>query len=312
MSSEAISVVVPVYASHYATLHELVTRIRSTLAGSDFEVVLIDDGSPRTTWEACVRLSQEFSFIRAIGLARNVGQHSALLAGVRIARHPICITIDDDLQNPPEEIPLLVQRLSKTEADVVYGLPVSVQQNAFRRLSSSLIRKGLVRTLGVSQAPEFSSFRCFRTALREAFAGPLGPNISLDALLTWATSNYSSCQVRHAPRKTGSSGYSLQRLLRFGFDTVTGYTTKPLQFASFLGLLTSFFGFVALVWVVARPLVEGSNVPGFPFLAATIALFSGVQLFSLGVFGEYLARMHFRLMGKPSYTIMVDTGKAEI
>jgi undecaprenyl-phosphate 4-deoxy-4-formamido-L-arabinose transferase len=131
----------------------------------------------------------------------------------------------------------------------------------------------------------------------------------LDALLTWGGGRFGSLKVQHDPRKSGSSNYSFGKLLRFAIDTTTGYSTIPLQVATVLGLATAAFGFALLAFVVTRVLVTGESVPGFPFLASVISIFSGIQLLTLGIIGEYLARMHFRIMRKPTYFIAESVGK---
>lgn len=295
--------VVPVFRST-DSLVALVDRVGQVLRPmGEYEVILVDDGSPAATWEAITGIVARTPQVRGVRLGRNFGQHSALVAGVRLARYPITVTIDDDLQNPPEEIPRLLAALEEGDLDVVYGVPEQMQQALPRRLAGRITRKALGSGLGQDAALDFSSFRAFRTRGRDAFASDLGTNVSLDALLTWGASRFGSIRVRHDLRAEGTSNYTYRRLLRFAIDTTTGYSTAPLQFASLLGFATSFLGFLALVWVVIVPLVIGRSVEGFPFLASTIAIFSGVQLLTLGIIGEYLARMHFRVMRKPTYVI---------
>jgi glycosyltransferase involved in cell wall biosynthesis len=300
--------VVPVYRST-DSLIALVDRLDEAFAHlGDYEVILVDDGSPAETWAVITELAARSNRVRGFRLGRNFGQHSALVAGVRQARFPIVVTLDDDLQNPPEEIPRLIAALEERDLDVVYGVPERMEQSLPRRLAGRITRKSLGSGLGQESALEFSSFRAFRTRIREAFASDVGTNVSLDALLTWGASRFGSVAVRHDPRAMGTSNYTYRRLLRFAVDTTTGYSTAPLQFASILGLATAFLGFLSLLWVVIYPLVVGRTVQGFPFLASTIAIFSGVQLLTLGIIGEYLSRMHFRVMRKPTYVISQVAG----
>lgn len=300
---DGVSVVVPVYRST-DSLVALVDRVDAVLGPlGAYEVILVDDGSPAATWEAITAIVAGSPAVRGVRLGRNYGQHSALVAGVRQARYPITVTIDDDLQNPPEEIPRMLAALQEGDLDVVYGVPERMRQSLPRRLAGRITRKSLGTGLGQDAALDFSSFRAFRTRVRDAFASDLGTNVSLDALLTWGASRFGSVRVRHDVRAEGTSNYTYRRLLRFAIDTTTGYSTAPLQFASVLGLATAFLGFLALAWVVIYPLIVGRTVEGFPFLASTIAIFSGVQLLTLGIIGEYLARMHFRIMRKPTYVI---------
>lgn len=306
--NQGISVVVPVFRST-DSLRLLVERVTSALQPiGNFEIILVDDGSPKDTWTAVQDLALNSSNVRGLRLGRNYGQHSALVAGVRAATFPITVTIDDDLQNPPEEIPQLVEHLLRNDLEVVYGVPRQAKQSWSRRIAGRGIRRVLSGGLGADAATEMSSFRVFRTASREAFSLDLGVNVSLDALLTWGNGKFGSALVDHSVRGYGRSNYSFKKLMRFSIDTITGYSTVPLQVASLLGLLTSLFGFGVLVYVVAVPMLSGQSVQGFPFLASTIAIFAGVQLLTLGVLGEYLARMHFRIMRKPTYFVAETVG----
>jgi undecaprenyl-phosphate 4-deoxy-4-formamido-L-arabinose transferase len=163
--------------------------------------------------------------------------------------------------------------------------------------------------MGAETATKVSAFRAFRRDLREAFSDFRGPYVSLDVLLTWATTKFASVVVDHQPRKAGRSNYTLSKLVVHSFNMMTGFSTLPLQLASMVGFVSTFFGIVLLLFVVGRYLLEGGVVPGFAFLACTIAIFSGAQLFAIGIFGEYLARMHFRVMDRPAYAVRAVTGK---
>jgi undecaprenyl-phosphate 4-deoxy-4-formamido-L-arabinose transferase len=164
------------------------------------------------------------------------------------------------------------------------------------------------KIMGIGEATNFSSFRAFRTKLRDGFDSRLGPGVSVDALLTWGTDSFTSIAVHHDERVVGKTNYSLKKLFRFAIDTITGYSTLPLRLATILGLTTAAGGLGLLVVFVMVPFAQGISVQGFPFLASTIILFSGIQLISLGVIGEYLARMHFRVMKKPEYFVMESEG----
>jgi len=281
----------------------LVERIRaSSWFTSDSEIVLVDDGNLDSTWRVIRELARHNRQVHGIRLGRNSGQHAALLAGVRQAKKSIIVTLDDDLQNPPEEVPHVLAALTD-DVDVVYGLPKQAKQSAWRNISS-VTSKWLMRyALGFLRATEISPFRAFRTNLRDSFDRDLGPGVSLDAVLNWATTRFESVEVQHNRRADGQSNYNFRKLLRFMLDTATGYSTVPLRLATSLGLATVTLSLGVLVWVLGRPLITGESVPGFPFLAATIAIFSGVQLIILGVLGQYIGRMHFRVMNKPTYTI---------
>ncbi len=304
-----ISVVVPVY-NGAATLAELVARCHEVLdeCASAHELVLVNDGSQDDSWAEIERLAADDPSVRGIDLARNYGQHNALLAGIRAARYELTITLDDDLQNPPEEIPVLLAALTP-DCDVVYGEPIAKRQRLDRRLATNLVVWAL-HVLGGRTAPMVSAFRLFRTELRDGFADYTGPDVSVDALLTWRTERFTAVPVHHSTRAHGSSNYSLLKLARHALTMITAFSTRPLQMASGLGFLVILFGVVVFGYVVVRFAVEGGSVPGFPFLASIISIFSGAQLFAIGVIGEYLARVHVRVMSRPSYRVRGTTGAA--
>jgi undecaprenyl-phosphate 4-deoxy-4-formamido-L-arabinose transferase len=241
-----------------------------------------------------------------MNLMRNSGQHNALLCGIRAAKHGIIATIDDDMQNPPDQIPRLLATLSEG-FDVVYGVPQAEQHGLLRDLASKITKLVLQNAMGAEIARNISAFRVFRTPVREAFRDYRGPFVSVDVLLTWGTSRFGAITVRHEPRREGASGYSVKKLILHAVNMMTGFSVLPLQLASLIGFTFTVFGLFALLFVVGRYFVQGNAVPGFPFLASLIAIFSGAQLFALGIIGEYLARVHFRIMDRPPYTVRSRT-----
>ncbi len=303
MTTPSVSIIVPVYNSE-STLEELVRRLGAALDGcaGDLEIVLVNDGSRDASWAKIRELAESDPRVHGINLMRNYGQHNALLAGIRAARREICVTIDDDLQNPPEEIPKLLTELDKG-FDVVYGTPEAERHGLMRDLASQITKVALQGSMGVDMARRVSAFRVFRTRLRDAFTQYRASTISIDVLLTWATTRFASVSVRHEVRSEGESNYTFRKLVAHALNMLTGYSVLPLQLASLMGVAFSLIGMFVLVFVVGRFLLQGSSVPGFPFLASTIAIFSGAQLLALGVIGEYLARMHFRMMDRPAYMI---------
>ena len=157
--------------------------------------------------------------------------------------------------------------------------------------------------MNVKVACKVSAFRVFRSCIRESFADYRGANPSIDVLLSWGASRFGSVAVSHLSREKGVSNYTFAKLITHAINMITGFSTLPLRIASILGFTFTLFGFFVLAYVIIRYLISGSPVAGFPFLASSIAIFSGVQLFAIGIIGEYLARMHIRLMDRPSYTI---------
>jgi glycosyltransferase involved in cell wall biosynthesis len=298
-----VSVVVPVYNGS-AILPLLVKELEAVLptCSSGFELILVNDASPDQSWQIITELARERAWIYGINLMRNVGQHNALLCGIRAAKYEIVATMDDDLQNPPSEIPRLLEKLEQG-FDVVYGVPEHEQHGLFRDLASRMTKLVLQNAMGAEIARNISAFRIFRTQVRDAFQQYRGPFVSIDVLLTWGTIRFGALTVRHDSRRAGISGYTLRKLIAHALNMMTGFSILPLQFASFIGFSFTVFGLLTLAFVISRYLIYGSPVPGFPFLASIIAIFSGAQLFALGIIGEYLARMHFRMMDRPAYTV---------
>jgi undecaprenyl-phosphate 4-deoxy-4-formamido-L-arabinose transferase len=236
--------------------------------------------------------------VKGIQLSRNFGQHNAILCGIRAAQGELIVTMDDDLQHPPEEIPKLIEKLAEGY-DVVYGTPEYQQHGLWRNLASRLTKLALQSIMGAETARNASAFRAFTARIREAFASYNSPFVSIDVLLTWGTTYFTSIPVRHDERHGGRSNFTFRKLVVHAINMMTGFSTLPLQLASLIGFLFTLFGLIVFGFVIARYIVLGYSVPGFPFLASVIAIFSGAQLFALGIIGEYLARMHFRTMGRP-------------
>jgi glycosyltransferase involved in cell wall biosynthesis len=305
--SPGISAVIPVHRSE-ESLPLLLPRLGAALQaiGLEYEIILVDDGSPDGSWSVIAAAAKDDKRIRGFRLMRNFGQHNALLVGIRAARYQYIVTLDDDLQNPPEEIARLVERLTP-DVDVVYGSPIVEQHSLWRSAASRITKYALEEAMGTPAARSVSSFRVFRTELRRAFDQFQSPDLTIDVLLTWATSRFAAIRVRHEPRSQGRSNYTFGRLVRHAINMITGFTSRPLRIASMMGFLFTIFGIVVFAVVVVRFLAGGNAVPGFPFLASIISIFAGVQLLILGIMGEYVARMHFRLMDRPTYVVWTST-----
>jgi undecaprenyl-phosphate 4-deoxy-4-formamido-L-arabinose transferase len=298
-----LSVVIPVYNSSLS-LSELRGRLVPVLRqiANDYEIILVDDNSRDNSWQVVQQLAAHDEHIRGMRLSRNFGQHNALLCGIRAARHETIVTMDDDLQHPPEEIPILLEKLAEGY-DVVYGKPQEEQHGVLRDVASQLTKIALHRAIGVEVARNVSAFRAFHTHLRDVFADYRGSFVSIDVLLSWATTRFAYVRVRHDPRTSGESNYTMRKLLTHALNMVTGFSTLPLQIASVVGFFFFFFGVGVIGYVISRYFIVGTTVPGFTFLASIVSIFAGAQLLALGIIGEYLARMYFRMMGRPTYAI---------
>jgi glycosyltransferase involved in cell wall biosynthesis len=305
-----ISVVVPVYNSE-GTLETLIERLAPMLeaaAGAGaFEVILVNDASRDRSWDVVARLSAQQAWVRGIDLMRNYGQHNALLCGIRAASFDTIVTLDDDLQNPPEEVPKLLAKL-REGFDVVYGKPQRMRHGLWRNLASWVTKTMLRHSMGSEVAGNVSAFRAFRTHLRRAFANYQSSYVSIDVLLTWGTTRFAVTPVDHQSREVGVSNYTFRKLATHALNMMTGFSTVPLQLTSLLGFAFTILGMLLLIYVLLRYLISGTRVPGFPFLASVIAIFSGAQLFALGIIGEYLARIHLRTMDRPTFAVRERIG----
>ncbi len=245
-----ISAIVPVYRSA-TILPELHRRLGAALAAltDQYEIILVEDCGGDDSWSVIEGLATEDHHVRGIRMSRNYGQHNALLCGIRAATYEVIVTLDDDLQNPPEEIGKLLARLDDG-VDVVYGTPDQEQHGFLRDQGSRITKLALQSAMSAETARHVSAFRAFRTRVRDAFAAYRGPYVSIDVLLTWGTTDFGFVPVRHEPRLSGTSNYTFRTLITHAFNMMTGFSTLPLQIASLIGFIFTLFGFAILLLVL--------------------------------------------------------------
>lgn len=303
-----LSVVIPCYRSA-ASLPALVDRLLPVLQQNarEFEVLLVVDGSPDETWHTAESLAHKHAGVTAFRLSRNYGQHNALLAGVRAARHPIVVTMDDDLQHRPEDLPVLLDALDP-DVDLVYATPAAEKHAWWRNIASRTAKAAMSSVLKIPNADSISAFRAFRTRLRDGFVNMDGPHVSLDVALSWTASRVASVTVTLDQRRDGRSGYTFRKLVLHTANMLLGYSTAPLRAVSYLGLLIAVLGVAMFAYVMWAYTTGTTTVPGFTSTASMIAIFSGAQMLAVGILGEYLARVHLRSMGKPAY-VVVDSAE---
>jgi undecaprenyl-phosphate 4-deoxy-4-formamido-L-arabinose transferase len=298
-----ISVVIPVYNSS-EILPKLISELETVLISctNKHQIILVNDCSKDNSWQIILNLTKQYSFIKGINLMKNYGQHNAILCGINNADYEYIITMDDDLQHPPKEIPNLLEKLSE-DIDVVYGIPKANAHNSWRNLSSKVSHFLFKKLTANSVSKDISAFRAFKTELRKAFENYNGRYVSVDMLLTWGTNKFENIEVEHNKRFTGKSNYTFRKLVSYATNLFTSFSALPLQVASILGFIFTLFGIVIFGYVMVNYFVTDGAIKGFTFLAATIAIFSGIQLFVLGILGEYISRIHFRSMKEPYYVI---------
>jgi glycosyltransferase involved in cell wall biosynthesis len=287
-----LSVIIPVY-NGAPTIEPLMQRLAAVLPtlAESYETILVVDGSPDNSWEVVQQLAHTYPWVRGINLMRNYGQHNAILCGVHEARYEVIVTMDDDLQHPPEEIHYLLDKLAEGW-DVVYGNPRKHPHAWWRIMGSVLTKWAIGLVVGNKVLQDVQAFR--------------GPEVMLDAMLSWSTTRFTAIEVDESPRMVGVSNYNMRKLVRLAVIILTNFSTAPLRLASIVGFFFTIIGLVGLVYVLVIYFAEGS-VPGFPFLSSAVIIFGGAQLFALGIIGEYLARLFERSSGRKPYTILATT-----
>jgi len=298
-----LSIVIPVYCSE-KIICEVYKKLIQSLSSNNFkyEIIFVDDCSLDDSWNIIKKLCKNDIRLKAISLNKNYGQHNAIFCGIKNSVGDLIVTMDDDLQHPPEEINKLINEIIKGY-DVVYGISKKLNHSIIRNFFSNFIKNVIRIFMGFDQAQNINSFRVFKRNLLDDFVNIRNSKINIDVLLSWSTKNFSSIYVRHNKREKGSSGYTFGKLFNHSITMITNFSNVPLKIASYLGFIFSIFGLLVLMYVIITFLFFSYPVKGFPFLASIISIFSGVQLLTLGIFGEYLSNIHSKSISKPMYVI---------
>jgi undecaprenyl-phosphate 4-deoxy-4-formamido-L-arabinose transferase len=310
MTPLEISVVVPVYCSA-PTLPVLVDRLLATLNGMGvpFEIIFVEDGSPDDAWRVLTGLQQRHpDRLVVVQLMRNYGQHNALMCGFHRARGRFVVTLDDDLQNPPEEIPKLYRAIVEQGLDLVYGQPRDKRHAGWRNAGSWLINSFFRRVFNSSVS--VTAFRIIRWELVQCtFAYDLNFTF-VDGLLAWNTQRLGAVEVEHHDRAVGRSSYSVGKLVRLALNLFTNFSLLPLRVISVCGLSIGAMGFVAAFYYLVLWFTASITVPGYASLIVAVLVLGGVQLLALGVMGEYLGRLHLNVNRKPQFVERQALGSA--
>lgn len=295
------SLVVPVFNSE-STLGELYARVQSVFESitDKFEIVFVDDASRDGSWRKLEELRARDNRVKIIQLMCNFGQHNAIMCGFHFAQGAYIITLDDDLQNPPEEIPKLITKLNEGY-DLVYGEYISKKHSSFRNIGSSLVQLVYKKVFNIRH--NLTAFRIMKKQLMLNILKYDKNFVFIDGLLAWNTKSIGSIKTAHYERSHGKSGYGLGKLMTLSLNMVTNFSIIPLQVVSVLGLLFAFSGFAMGIFFLMKKIIFGIPVQGYTSLIIAVAMFSGVQLVSLGLIGEYVGRIHININKKPQYEI---------
>ncbi len=305
-----MSVVIPVFNEERG-LDQLVARLVPALEaiGTDFEVIFVDDGSRDRTLERLRRLHHADPRLKALALSRNFGKEIAVTAGLRAATGDVTILMDADLQHPPEVIARLVEGWRRGY-DIVYGARIDRSTDSRMRRNFSLAYYRLFRSLsGTALHENGGDFRLFSRRALDAF-NRLGERARFNkGLYAWIGFKVLAVPFDVAERADGGgSRWNFRQLLRFAIDGLASFTTLPLRIWSVLGLAVSLLGFAYILVFLAKTLIFGVDQAGFPTLIISILFFSGIQLISLGVIGEYLGRIYDEVKGRPLYLVAEEIG----
>lgn len=311
MNAPEVSVVIPVF-NEEGSLHELRARVKDALSGESYELVLVNDGSSDRSGEILRELAHAHPEVVAVELSRNFGQHPAVLAGFSVSRGRYVVTLDADLQNPPEEIPRVVAELRKGH-DAVGTVRSRRQDPWLRKQVSGLVNRVTTASLGVGVTDYGCMLRGYTRELADEIVGLAERSAFIPALATTLARNPVEIGVAHGEREEGSSKYSPLRLMRLGFDLVTGFSILPIQLVSLTGVAIAVLGVGFAAFLMLRRLIVGPEVEGVFTLFAILFAFIGVLMLGVGIVGEYVGRIYAEVRRRPVYRIreVVSSGRDE-
>ncbi len=302
-----LSVVIPVYRSARVLpeLHRRLTEVLTQL-NEDYEILLVEDCGGDNSWEVIEAIAQHDTHVRGIKLSRNFGQHAATICGISKAQGKHIITLDDDLEHPPEVILQLIGKAREGYA-LVYGVFRNRTHSTWRNLTSGLARYAFNKAIPTLNH-EYTSFRVIESGIAKALAEFDSPFPFVDGYLSWLTNNYATVEVPHSQRADGKSNYNFRKLIIHTINIFVTFSDLPLRIATWIGLTAFIIGMGWLAVIVGRYFIGGISVSGYSSIMAGILLFGGVQLLVLGIFGEYLGRMNFKSSKKPLFVVGRTTG----
>lgn len=303
-----LSFVVPCYRSEN-TIKAVVDEVVATVGarvGYDYEIILVNDRSPDNVWETIVKLSENDSKITGISLARNFGQHSALLAGYAYCTGEYVVSLDDDGQAPLESLYELVDKLEEGY-DVVYAYYSEIRQTAFRRFGTWMAQKMGEALLGQPKDLKASSFYIARKFIIDEIVQYKNSYPYLLGLVLRTTSNIACIKTEHRSRLEGVSGYSFHRLLALWVNGFTAFSVKPLELGIVLGVFFAIIGFMGTAAVIIRKMMGYTTLLGWSSTMSIILVIGGMILVMLGLIGEYVGRIYISINNAPQYVVKETT-----
>ncbi len=304
--SEKISVVIPVFNGE-KSLESLNDRLINIFDqyGHSYEIIFINDGSEDNSWQKLKKIkSIAGENIVIINLMRNFGQHNALLCGFNNCHGDLVITMDDDLQHPPEELPILLDHIKRfPEIDVVIGVPEDPKKSFIKRIGSIILNIMISKALGKPKDIKTSPLRVIRKRVVENLKHNGSKTPAIGAMLFKYTKSIENVLIKNDKRQYGKSGYSLRGSVRLFLNYILNYSNLPFKYMSFLGFITSFSGFVLAIWYLFRYIIGAITIPGWTILVILVLILGGLILLSLGIIGEYLFRVIGEVNHSPQFII---------
>jgi len=297
-----ISIVVPVFNSS-EVLNELYDRVEKTFAkeGMDFQLILVDDYSADNSWAVISEIKKRNpGKVIGVRMARNFGQHNVIFCGLRYCTGDLIVTMDDDLQNLPEEIPLLIKQQQQTGADIVYGISTNYKKPIARQAASNAL-KTATRIFSDAYG-EGSSFRLMRKELVAKLITHTQRFVFIDEIISWYTRNADFIKVTHEKSKIGRSRYTASKLISLYYNIVIGYDGAPLKTITVIGFISSLFSFLVGLYFIYRKLFFNVRI-GYTSIIVSITFSAGLILLSIGVLGEYLRKMYNLLNAQPQFSV---------
>lgn len=302
-----VSVVVPVYGGA-AALPELRDRLAASMeaAGWRHELILVDDRGQPHAWQVIDDLAARFPDVRGLRLGRNFGQHAATMCGIEAARGAWVVTMDDDLEHPPESIPALIQAIDD-DHPLVYGVFARRTHARYRNLSSEAMRWTLKRAFP-DLNEEYTSFRAMHATIASQLTGFGLSKPYIDGMLSWITSGVRTVEVPHGERRHGESTYTLRKLLSHAVNIFVTFSHLPLRIATYGGIGLAALSFLVMLGLVYGKLTGHIQSPGYASLMVAVLFACGIQLTILGVLGEYIGRLMGATYRKPVYVVVDRAG----
>ena len=308
--SEVVSFVIPCYRSEHtirSVVEELVENIKKNSI-EDYEIILVNDCSPDDVWSVIRELNESDNRVIGVNLSRNFGQHAALLAGYSIARGDIIVSIDDDGQTPVDEINLLIDKIHEGY-DAVYGYYEEMKQNRFRKIGSWIAGKMGQIMIGFPKDFKGGPFYAVRSFVVKEMIKYQNPYPYVGGLVYRTTHKIACVPAHQRNRMSGRSGYSLVGLISLWFNGFTAFSVRPIRWGAMIGILLAFIGFLAVVVLVIRKLVDPMVAVGWTSIFSAILMVGGLILTMLGLVGEYVGRIYLSINNSPQYVIKEMVGK---